>query len=319
MRVIDLEDLDAIKEAVVVLNELKVVSANRSGERYGFRTGKSLISIFSCKEMDRIVGSIQEKKDFSLETEAYFFELQSKRFVSFHFLPRKSLLVVNDLTEEKKLNEAKLDFVMAVSHELFTPLSASKANLFLLKDLEKDPEKFEILDKIDRSLNRMETIIRQLKLLTMIQLGLYELKMERVPVREVLERSLDDLYEKIVSKKIRVKLSVNVETVETDRFVFYTILKNLLSNAVKYSYPESEVEVSISEEKLAVKDQGIGIKEEEKERIFERFYRGSEAPKMAPGSGLGLSIVKHLCDMMGYKLEFKSRWLVGSEFTVWFR
>ncbi|ACM23491.1 MULTISPECIES: sensor histidine kinase [Thermotoga] len=319
MRVIDLEDLDTIKEAVVVLNELKVVSANRSGERYGFRTGKSLISVFTCKEMDRIVSSIQEKKDFSMETDAYFFELQSKRFVSFHFLPRKSLLVVNDLTEEKKLNEAKLDFVMAVSHELFTPLSASKANLFLLKDLEKDPEKLKILDRIDRSLERMETIIRQLKLLTMIQLGLYELKVEQVHVKEVFEKSVEDLREKIESRKIRVKFSSEVESIKTDRFVFYTILKNLLSNAVKYSYPESEVEVSISEKKMTVKDQGIGIKEEEKERIFERFYRGSEAPKMAPGSGLGLSIVKHLCDMMGYRLEFKSQWLVGSEFTVWFR
>jgi len=68
-----------------------------------------------------------------------------------------------------------------------------------------------------------------------------------------------------------------------------------------------------------VKDQGIGIKEEEKSRIFERFYRGSEALKMAPGSGLGLSIVKHLCDTIGYRLEVNSQWLVGSEFIVHFK
>lgn len=226
---------------------------------------------------------------------------------------------MNDLTEERTLSEAKLDFVTAVSHELFTPLSASKANVFLLKDIENDPEKLEILGKVERSLDRMETIIRQLKVLTMIQLRLYELKMEHIPVEEVVHMVLEELREKIESKKIKVNVFVDVETIETDRFVFHTILKNLVSNAVKYSYPDSVVEISITGERLSVKDQGIGIKEEEKSRIFERFYRGSEALKMAPGSGLGLSIVKHLCDTIGYRLEVNSQWLVGSEFIVHFK
>ncbi|WP_233186193.1 sensor histidine kinase KdpD [Thermotoga sp. KOL6] len=316
---IEVEDLSHLKEAIVILEGLKVRASNTVGERYGFKKDKSLLSVFTCKEMDKIVDKIQKNKDFSIETDAYFFEIQAKRFVSFHFNPKKGLLIVNDLTEEKKLDEAKLDFVMAVSHELFTPLSASKANVFLLKDLEKDSEKLQILEKIERSLDKMETIIRQSKVLAMVQLGLYELKMESVSVKEILEKIFEDLRRKIESKKIKLKFLLEVDELETDRFVFYTILKNLISNAVKYSYPKSEVEVIVSKEKMTVKDQGIGIKEEERERIFERFYRGAEALKMAPGSGLGLSIVKHLCNMIGYKLEVKSRWLLGSEFTVRFR
>ncbi|WP_296903952.1 HAMP domain-containing sensor histidine kinase [Thermotoga sp.] len=316
---LEIEDLNSIKEAVVKLNGLKVVTSNRVGKKYGFRENKGLLSVFTCREMEVIVGNIQEGRDFSLETDIYFFELQAKRTVSLHFHSKKGFLIVHDVTEEKKLNEAKLDFITSVSHELFTPLSASKMNVYLLKDLEKDPEKLQILEKIERSLDRMETVIRQSKFLAMVQLGLYDFKMEQVKVKEILDKVLEDLREKIDSRKINVKLSVSVDMLETDRFVFYTILKNLLSNAVKYSYPESEVEIFVSREKLTVKDQGIGIKEEEKERIFERFYRGSEALKMAPGSGLGLSIVKHLCEMMGYKIEFRSQWLLGSEFIVWFR
>jgi two-component system OmpR family sensor kinase len=319
MRVIELEDLDHIREAIVILKGLEVESANKPAEKLGFKKGKNLMSIFTCKEMDRFIREVQERKNFSLETNAYFFELHSKRFVSFRFLSKKNLLFVNDLTEERNLSEAKLDFVTAISHELFTPLSASKANVFLLKDLEDDPEKLKILGKVERSLDRMETIIRQLKVLTMIQLGLYELKMEHISVEEIVHRVLEELREKIEPKKIKVNVFVDVETIESDRFVFYTILKNLVSNAVKYSYPESVVEISVTGERLSVKDQGIGIKEEEKSRIFERFYRGSEALKMAPGSGLGLSIVKHLCDTIGYRLEVNSQWLIGSEFIVYFK
>ena len=109
IRVLEIEDLNSIKEAVVKLNGLKVVTSNRVGKKYGFRENKGLLSVFTCREMEVIVGNIQEGRDFSLETDIYFFELQAKRTVSLHFHSKKGFLIVHDVTEEKKLNEAKLD------------------------------------------------------------------------------------------------------------------------------------------------------------------------------------------------------------------
>jgi len=316
---VDVDKLDFLKEALVSLRGLTVQACNLEAKRLGFSEGKEILAVFTCSRVDELVEKIRNRESFKERIEAYFFEPQEKRYVEVFFIPEYSLLVVTDLTEEKRLNDAKLDFVTAVSHELSTPLSTLKGNLVYLEEIEKDPKKLEVLKKMERAVERLETTVNQLKTLSMIQLGLYELKVEEVDVRGLVGEVIEEFREELEKKNMKVNVLLEVDHVKTDRFAFRTILKNLLSNAVKYSYSGSTISVFLGPDRLSVKDEGIGIKDEEKDRIFERFYRGSEAVRMAPGSGLGLSIVKHLCNMMGYSLEVKSKWLMGSEFIVHFK
>jgi two-component system OmpR family sensor kinase len=90
----------------------------------------------------------------------------------------------------------------------------------------------------------------------------------------------------------------------------------LVSNAVKYSYENSKINVIINQNEIIIEDFGIGIREEEKNRIFERFFRGNESSKYAKGSGLGLSVVKYFCEIANYKIRFESKWMIGSKFIV---
>ncbi len=315
----DVSKLNFLREAIASLKGLVVQACNLEARKLGFSEGKELLAVFTCSKVDELVEKIRRGESFKERLEVYFFEPQTKKHVEISFIPEGGVIVVNDLTEEKKLNDAKLDFVTAVSHELTTPLSALKGNLVYLKEIENDPKKLEVLKRMEKSVERLEITVNQLKTLSMVQLGLYELKIEEVDLEELMREVVEDFKEELERKRIDLNIALETERIETDRFVFKTILKNLLSNAVKYSYPSSTISVFLGPDRLSVRDEGIGIKDEEKDRIFERFYRGSEATKMASGSGLGLSIVKHLCNMMGYGLEVKSKWLMGSEFIVRFK
>ncbi len=307
--------LDLIDEAVVFLNETLVVKVNFSARKYGFEEGRDILEVFSSSRMDELVERILNKESFTLEERVYFFE-SGHRNVKITYL--KGWLILKDVTEVATLREAKKDFVIAVSHELFNPIAALKGNISILKEMELPEGARETVESLARAVKRVERIVQQLKMVAMAQLGLYEVRKMLVAPRKVLEEVLTDLSQKIEAKKIRVVHDIEIDGIFSDPFVLFVIMKNLISNAVKYSYPNSEIKVKITKEELVVEDQGIGIREEEKNRIFNRFYRGKDAAKMAPGSGLGLSVVKHLCALMGYGLSFESDWMVGSKFKVTF-
>ncbi len=314
----NLSVLDPLDEAVVRLNGVEVVDSNRRGKEFGFIPGKEIFEVFTCDDIDEITKHLVENKDFIIITKATFFLMNSKRDVKLIYKNSDNFLFVQDQTSLNRLKEAKKDFVISISHEIFNPLTVLKGNILRLKDPEFLNDLDNIVASMERAVLKMERIVKQLKLLSMVELGLYSPKISYADPKKVVEEVLIDLKDKMDSKNIKVNFVCEVDYLETDSFAFYTIVRNLVSNAIKYSYPDSEVKININEKELVVEDKGIGIKEEEMERIFERFYRGKEATKMADGSGLGLAVVKHLCKLLGYDICVESTWLVGSRFKVIF-
>jgi two-component system OmpR family sensor kinase len=227
---------------------------------------------------------------------------------------------LSDLTEYIKIKEAKVNFTTAISHELFNPLSIIKANAIYLKDIfnENNKDILEALEDIEKSSKRMERIIKQLKVLAMLELGMYKPKIDIVDFEKILNEVIDELSQKLESKNLTLDLKILNKEYKSDGFMLYTIIKNLLSNSIKYSYNNSTIIIEAYKDKIIISDSGIGIKKEDLEKVTQRFYRSKEATKMATGSGLGLSIVKHICNILNYKLIIESNYLIGTKVIIQF-
>lgn len=305
--------LDEIDEIIIRLKITQIQWINRKAEKLDLRVGSNIFEQIFFDGIDKLVDSIYEQKRFYVN-QVVRFPSGDSIYTEIIYIPEDEILIIRDKTKEKLIEEIKYNLVTSISHEILTPLSSLKAYAFLLK--EKYPE-IEPVENILRAVKRIERVVKQTQLIAMAQMGLYELKKSIVDPKKIFEEVRHDLSKLINQKNIILKFSCEAEFLNADGFVVYTILRNLISNAVKYSFENSSVEVLITDEIIQVRDYGIGIKKEELSKIFQRFYRGSEAIKMAPkGSGLGLAVVKHLCKLAGYEIEVESEWMLETTFKI---
>ncbi|PNR92843.1 sensor histidine kinase KdpD [Petrotoga sp. 9PWA.NaAc.5.4] len=312
------EIFEILDDAVINIEKGTMISkSNKKAKEWGFHEKKDLISIISFDKIDELTNHILNDQDYEVLSNIYFIKGETK-YCRLNYYKSHKILIIQDKTEFELLKKIKADFITSVSHELRTPLAIAKGNTQILKDFMHESKFTQQIDKIQESLDRVEKIISQLTLLSLAEFGDYHLKNENINTLNLYNEVLNDLSDKIKEKSINIVFNCTVEKVYGDKFVLYTILRNLLSNAIKYSFENSNIYVDITAEKIQVKDEGIGIRDEEQNRIFERFYRGIEASKVAKGSGLGLSVVKYLCQLSGYKISFESKWMVGSTFIVTF-
>lgn len=305
-------------EPIIMLDGLKIAKANNKALEYGFKENFEILDVFTSKNIDVIIEYLIERKNFELEEKLYFFEFSDWRYVKIKFFD--NLLYLSDLTEYIKIKEAKVNFTTAISHELFNPLSIIKANTIYLKDTlnENNKDILEALEDIEKSSKRMERIIKQLKVLAMLELGMYKPKIDIVDFEKILNEVIDELSQKLKSKNLTIDLKILNKEYKSDGFMLYTIIKNVLSNSIKYSYNNSTIIIEAYKDKIIISDSGIGIKKEDLEKVTQRFYRSKEATKMATGSGLGLSIVKHICNILNYKLIIESNYLIGTKVIIQF-
>jgi len=306
---------DTVKDAIIYLEGTKIKNSNVQAKKWGFKIDNDLLNIFTYEDIDSLVKNILKNKEYSIEQNIYFLSGSSK-FCRINYNPKQNILLIEDRTEIQLLNKVKSDFISSLSHELRTPLSIAKGNTHILNDFLEEDKFKAYVSKISNSIDKIEKIISQLTMLSMAQLGNYVIKPEILDPNMLLQEVINDLNGKIKNKNVEVNIQCNAEYLNGDKFILYTILRNLISNAVKYSYENSEIKVIIDENQLIIKDNGIGIREEEKNRIFERFFRGNESVKYAKGSGLGLSVVKYFCEIANYRINFESKWMIGSEFIV---
>ena len=312
-----LNALGSIRDGVVRMEHMTVKEFNQRASEMGFKKDHDIFTCISFDEIDQLTRSIILAQDFETKTNLYFLNDVSQ-YSKIIYNAETKLLFVIDLSQEEHLKKVKSDVVMSISHELRTPLSVALGNVQMLKDFStfKDPNSEKQIEKTLKSLNKLEKIISQLSLLTQAEFGSYSMRYEIFEPLQVIEEVLSDYQKKLKAKNIKVKVNCRVETLKADRFIIYTIIRNLISNAIKYSHFESTIECTFTDQLITVKDSGIGIREEERIRIFERFFRGTESFKHAQGSGLGLPLVKYLCEISGYKVWFESKWLIGSTFYV---
>lgn len=233
-----------------------------------------------------------------------------------------TIIVLSDITAVKHGEEIRSEFFANASHELKTPLTAIKGFNDVIGMKSKDNDIRTLSSKIDKEVNRVVSLIDDM-------LNLSKLETTKTPIVEKVDLvAVAYDAEESISALARAK-NVNIEisgegTVEMEKDHAYELVKNLMENAVRYNEDGGHVFVSVDEKAdkvtLKVKDDGIGIDEENQSRIFERFYRVNKSrSRETGGTGLGLSIVKHVAELYGAKLTLASTLGAGTEITVSFK
>lgn len=233
-----------------------------------------------------------------------------------------TIIVLSDITAVKHGEEIRSEFFANASHELKTPLTAIKGFNDVIGMKSKDGDIGTLSAKIDKEVNRVVSLIDDM-------LNLSKLETTKTPIVEKVDLvAVAYDAEESISALARDK-NVNIEisgegVVEMEKDHAYELVKNLMENAVRYNEDGGHVFVSVDEKTdkvtLKVKDDGIGIDEENQSRIFERFYRVNKSrSRETGGTGLGLSIVRHVAELYDAKLTLSSTLGAGTEITVSFK
>ena len=235
-----------------------------------------------------------------------------------------AVLVLHDISDLRRADQIRRDFVANVSHELRTPLTAIRGYVeALLESAPPDTEPRRFLEVIARHTDRMERLARDLLRLARLDAGQEPLERTTCTTRRVVAEVLSELSPAIDARRQRVEVQVAgpAETIRADCGKLHDILRNLIENAVNYS-PEASiisVEAGARDHRavITVADRGPGIPESDLSRVFERFYRVDRARSRDPGgTGLGLAIVKHLVGLHRGEVTAGNREGGGAVFTV---
>ena len=245
-----------------------------------------------------------------------------------------AILVFHDMTELRRLEMVRKDFVANVSHELRTPLTSIKGYIEALLDGAKDDPKTstQFLNIILKQSDRLNLILEDLLQLSKIESGQVQFKREPLHIQGVIERTLAVIKPLADKKRHRLVSFVenNLPSVLGDEDRLIQILSNLLDNAVKYTPENGTITVAahpvsddaeqpaiVTAVELSVTDTGMGIPEMERPRVFERFYRVDKArSRELGGTGLGLAIVKHIVEGLGGRVWAEANAPTGSRFVV---
>jgi two-component system phosphate regulon sensor histidine kinase PhoR len=238
--------------------------------------------------------------------------------------PSGAVVVLHDVTELRRLERVRQDFVANVSHEFKTPLTAIQgfAETLLGGALEDPKNNRRFLEIMRDHANRLARLTDDLLKLARIEAGKLELEFSPVGVIEFIERCAETALMKASRKQITLDIEIppRLPPVRGDASLLRDVLQNLVDNAIQYTPPGGRICVSArvnsKEMVIEVADTGIGIPLVDQERIFERFYRVDAArSREAGGTGLGLSIAKHIIDAHDGRLWVESTVGEGSRFS----
>lgn len=233
-----------------------------------------------------------------------------------------ALGIFHNSTQDKLNDQMRVDFVANVSHEIRTPLTSIKGYAQLLEaQKEKVPSELQpILNKINSNTERLKDLFNNLLKLSQIETQ-YQLDKNNFNLKEVISKINGQIKGKYLTQNFEVDF-IGEEELYGDIKLLEQVFTNLIDNAIKYSdKDETRIQIihtkSLDHHIIGIKDNGIGLNHEEMKRIFERFYRvQGKSTQPIEGSGLGLSIVKHIVNRHGGEIEVKSEEGVGSEFII---
>ena len=234
-----------------------------------------------------------------------------------------AVLVLHDITDLRRADQIRRDFVANVSHELRTPLTAIRGYVEALLDEPADAENTRrFLEIIARHSTRMERLVQDLLRLARLDAKQEVLDMTRCDVQQLFGGVIADLDPAIEAKRQQVTITVpeDASHVDGDPAKLHDIVRNLVENAVNYSPEGADLRVSSGIEDgtfvITVADSGPGIPSEDLGRVFERFYRVDKSRSRPGGTGLGLAIVKHLVELHGGEARAENAPGGGAIFTV---
>lgn len=331
--------LSAMSEGVMVVShEGRVITTNNALKKM-FKlkedpTRKQYWEILRNRELTKLVESVL--KNCRPESREIFYLYPDEKYYLVNVIPLDSpdkelIVVMFDITDFKRLEKIKADFIANVSHELRTPLTAIKGYTETLEEeaYETPDEQKHFLGIIKRHTDRLINIVSDLLVLSEVESRDSLSKenssndLEEININEVIKSSLETLRSKAAEKELEVSFDTNndVYKVKANRFLLEQMYINLIDNAVKYTPENGKISIRVSNSDSQVlteiADTGIGIPKEHLPRIFERFYRVDKTrSRNLGGTGLGLSIVKHIVIMHGGKIEVQSEEGMGSKFSI---
>jgi len=236
-----------------------------------------------------------------------------------------AVVVLNDVTKLRRLENVRKDFVANVSHELRTPITSIKGFVETLRDDASDgSQNSRFLNIIGRQVDRLNAIVEDLLYLSRIEEDAESasIVLESYPVTELLEQSIVSCGKSAEEKGVTVRVTANESlSVRVNRRLIEHAIANVLDNAVKYSPEGGAVELIAEPDgdhvTISISDSGPGIAEEHQSRIFERFYQVDKSrSREMGGTGLGLSIAKHIVQAHGGAISVESTLNSGSTFSI---
>lgn len=323
--------ISSISEGILVIdNENRVIRSNDSFYEM-FKTEplkRYYWEVLREPEIINFLNSFQQGNHKSVNREIAFSEKTLLCSITYLKSRQGFVVLFSDISEIKRLESMKRDFISNVSHELRTPLTAIKGFTETLIMDEQDEGKVKYLNIIHRHNERLINIVKDLLVLSELEKSgnsrtpWHNLVIEKIEIRAMVNRVVELLKEKMEKKGLKLVITVEegLLNFEGDAFKIEQLLINLISNGIKYSDRgrlELEVKSSGKNIVIIVKDEGIGIPPGDLERIFERFYVVDKSrSKKSGGTGLGLSIVKHVAILHKGDIKVESRQNAGTSFII---
>jgi two-component system phosphate regulon sensor histidine kinase PhoR len=321
--------LGAMQDGLLAVDaRRRVMLMNRTFEKlFELRdaaVGAPLLETIRHATLDRLIAeTLRTGKALQRELTLTDSQTNTERHVEISAVPMKNdaalttgvVVLCHDITQLKRLDQIRSDFVANVSHELRTPLSILRGYIETLLDNPKTSreELSRILEVMERHSKRLGLLIDDLLSLAQLESSSANLEISQVRVPELFNDVIRDWKEKLANKnlKVIVDLPPDAPAIGADATRLREVLYNLLENAVKYSRQNGEIRLQAAERGseivLSVSDDGIGISKDDLPRIFERFYRADKArSRELGGTGLGLAIVKHIAQLHGGRVEAES-------------
>ena len=294
--------------------------------------GRELISSLFSHRIDMYLEEALEARE-SISREIIY-QNPDKKIIQATFIPlldekdnvNGGVIVLTDITELRKLETVRNDFVANVSHELRTPLTSIVGYLDTL--LESDIEDPEIRNKflniIKEETDRLSILIKDLLNLSQIESKTFDLKPENF--KDVFDKVYNLLKDSAEKKEININLDIEegLPPVYMVKQQIEQVLINLIDNAIKYTPEGGEIDIELKkvDDKVyfSVEDNGMGIPEDDQERIFERFYRVDKArSRSLGGTGIGLSIVRNIIKQHSSEINVESKEREGSKFSFYLK
>jgi len=238
-----------------------------------------------------------------------------------------AFIIARTISHEMEVLKIKSDFVSSVSHEFKTPLTSIKAlTERLQKGKVKDPSKVEqYFSVISQNTDKLTRLVKNILDFSKIEEGKKEYEFAETDVAQLVVQQIENFKKEETQKevKIRTEIRQNIPHLSVDKDALSQALMNLLDNASKFSLDKKEIYVNVKKDAenviIEVKDRGIGISQDDLNKIFDKFYQGRNAIKQSvKGTGLGLTLVKHIVEAHGGRISVESKIGQGSTFYLIF-
>ena len=232
-----------------------------------------------------------------------------------------AVFVYRAVRRQIRLSQQQQNFMMAVTHELKTPIAVTRLNLETLQKRKLEEEKQQkLIANTLQEANRLNSLCNNILVASQLDAGAYHINKQEIELSSLVKECIRDFKERFPQRQIECDIQPDIYT-EGEMLLLQMLVNNLIDNALKYSGRDTAVKVSLSEVNnrihFSVADNGEGIDEAEKKKIFLKFYRvGDEAVRKAKGTGLGLYLCKRIAKDHKGLIEVKNNEPKGSVFTV---